>query len=54
MSNPITIFDLDFRVALTKPLQVIWCSCDIDSINRSNDYVLKRVGNDKNFSNDIP
>ena len=54
MLTPLTIFDIDLKVAPHKPLQVIWWHRDVESISRSKDCVLKRVGVITNYSNDIP
>ena len=53
MLTPLTIFDLDPRVTPPKQLQVIWCNCDVESIRRRKDCVLKSVDDIKNSSKDI-
>ena len=54
MLNLLTIFDLDPRAATLKPLQLIWWHCNIDSISRTKDCVLKNIGDINNSSNYIP
>ena len=54
MSDLLTTFDIDLRLAPPKTLQVIRWNCDVDSISSSSkDFVLKSIGDVKNSSNNI-